>query len=117
MITRNEERRETNWIAMIRLADGTEIPCTVKDVSKSGARLGVPSKIALPDHFKFKVLGRDFVCSVKVAWRRGEYVGVFIEQVGKLKQAPPKEVAPAAPEPPPDAGKPLQVRRSRFFEI
>ncbi|MCE4222698.1 PilZ domain-containing protein [Methylobacterium sp. C25] len=115
MITRAEERRETNWIAMIRLADGTEIPCTVKDVSKSGARLGVPSKIELPDHFKFKVLGRDFVCAVKVAWRRGEYVGVTIEQVGKLKQPAAKET----PEPtaaPPEASNTIQARRSRFAE-
>lgn len=102
---------------MIRLADGTEIPCTVKDVSKSGARLGVPSNCQLPESFRFRVLGRDFVCSVKLAWRRGEYVGVVIEQVGKLKPAAPKEELPAPPSPAPDPGKLIGARRSRFSEI
>ncbi|MDB5645774.1 MAG: hypothetical protein JWQ05_1443, partial [Methylobacterium sp.] len=41
-IARREERSPTNWIATIRLRDGTEIPCTVKDVSKSGAKIGIP---------------------------------------------------------------------------
>ncbi|GEO99729.1 PilZ domain-containing protein [Methylobacterium haplocladii] len=113
MIPRAEERRDTNWIAMIHLADGTEIPCTVKDISKSGARLGVPSHCALPESFRFRVLGRDFLCSVKLAWRRGEYVGVAIEQVGKLKPTAPKP-EPVAPEPPPEATQPIQARRSRY---
>jgi hypothetical protein len=34
-VARREERRETNWIALIRLPDGTEIPTTVKDISPS----------------------------------------------------------------------------------
>lgn len=112
MITRAEDRTETNWIAMIRLADGTEIPCTVKDVSKSGARLGVPSHCPLPDSFRFKVLGRDFVCSVRLAWRRGDAVGVVIEQIGKLK--PPTAKAEAVPAPPPEPSRVIQARRSRF---
>ena len=83
-ISRREERRETSWIAMIRLPDGTEIPTTVKDVSPSGARLTLPSSYTLPERFVFKVLGRDFICGVQLAWRRGDYVGVHIERVGKL---------------------------------
>ncbi|GJE57460.1 PilZ domain-containing protein [Methylobacterium thuringiense] len=114
MITRAEERRDTTWIAMIRLDDGTEIPCTVKDVSKSGAKLGGPSNCLLPETFRFRVLGRDFVCSVKLAWRRGEYAGVVIEQVGKLKPPAVQEPAAAPPQATPDGNKVLQARRSRF---
>ena len=91
VIHRREERASTNWIALVRLADGTEVPCTVKDVSPSGARLGIPAAQTLPETFLLKVVGRDFICQVRLAWRRGNYVGVLIERIGKL----PKKDAPA----------------------
>lgn len=95
-VSRREDRNSTNWIANIRLPDGQEIPCTVKDVSKSGAKLGIPAYHALPDSFLLRIIGRDFVCMVKLAWRRGNYAGVRIERVGKV--APPR-VQVAAPQP------------------
>ncbi|GJE13402.1 PilZ domain-containing protein [Methylobacterium longum] len=73
---RREERREMSWIAIIRLPDGSEIPTTVKDVSSSGARLTVPSSYVLPERFVFKVLERDFVCGVQLAWRRDAVEGL-----------------------------------------
>ncbi len=97
---RREERKETNWIAKIRLFDGREIPTTVKDVSTSGARLVVPEEMELPERFMFRVIGRDFVCAVKLMWRRGAFVGVRIERVGKIEAKPapvPEAPAPAAP--------------------
>lgn len=116
MIARAEERRETNWIAVIQLTDGTEIPCTLKDVSKSGAKLGVPGSCPLPETFRFRVIGRDFVCSAKLAWRRGDYAGVAIDQVAKFKPAAPKVDAPVE-DPVERAAKEaglLHARRSRF---
>lgn len=97
---RREERKETNWIAKIRLFDGREIATSVKDISASGARLAVPEGMDLPERFMFRVIGRDFVCAVKVAWRRGSHVGVQIERVGKLEPKPVKqpEPQPAVPE-------------------
>lgn len=82
-------RNETNWIGMIRTPEGIKIPCTVKDVSKTGAKIGVPASYTLPDSFMLKVVGMDFICRVKLAWRRGHFAGVLIEQVGKIvtKQA------------------------------
>jgi len=93
-IQRREERSPTNWIATIRFRDGTEIPCSVKDVSKSGARICVGANQALPSVFMLRIIGRDFLCLVRVAWRRGDYVGVRIERVGKLP--PAAAAAPAA---------------------
>lgn len=90
---RREERRSTNWIALIRLFDGTEIPCNVKDISKSGAKLGVPSSWDLPSAFMLKIVGRDFVMRVSLAWRRGNYAGIRIDRIAKL---PPAAEAPAA---------------------
>jgi hypothetical protein len=111
-VARREERRETNWIALIRLPDGTEIPTTVKDISPSGARLAVPSSYALPKSFMFKVIGRDFVCAVQLAWRRGDYAGVRIERVGKIASAPAK-----APGLSVELTAALRARRSRFSQV
>ncbi|MCJ2012704.1 PilZ domain-containing protein [Methylobacterium sp. J-076] len=95
---RREERKETNWIAKIRLFDGREIATSVKDISASGARLSVPEGMELPERFMFRVIGRDFVCAVKVAWRRGSHVGVRIERVGKLETKPAALPVAALPE-------------------
>ena len=86
-------RNETDWIGLIRTFDGIEIPCTVKDVSKTGAKIAVPASFQLPDSFMLKVVGKDFVCCVRLAWRRGHFAGLLIEQVGKIaaKPAPTSE--------------------------
>ncbi|WP_246732880.1 PilZ domain-containing protein [Methylobacterium sp. BTF04] len=99
VVARREERNPTNWIATIRLRDGTEIACTVKDVSKSGARVGVPASQELPPVFTLRIVGRDFLCLVSLAWRRGDYAGVRIERIGKITAAVAqnaKEYQPAA---------------------
>jgi hypothetical protein len=105
-------RNETNWIGLIRTLEGVEIPCTVKDVSKTGAKIGVPASYELPDSFMLKVVGKDFVCRVKLAWRRGHFAGLIIEQVGKI--APRPSAAPEAPRVIADTGyKAVGTRRSR----
>jgi hypothetical protein len=103
-VPRREERSPTNWIATIRLRDGTEIPCTVKDVSKSGAKIGVASAQVLPEVFMLRIIGRDFLCLVRMAWRRGDYVGVRIERVGKVPSAASKEAALGRDTKPADSG-------------
>ena len=93
LVARREERTSTNWIALIRLFDGTEIPCNVKDISKSGAKLGVPEAYALPPCFMLRILGRDFILRVNLAWRRGNYAGVRIDRIAKLPVAEEKKAA------------------------
>ena len=90
-----EARTDTNWIAVIRTSEGIEIPCTVKDVSKTGAKIGVPASYHLPENFMLRVLGKDFVCKVAMAWRKGNFVGVRIERIGKLPQRHAETVADA----------------------
>jgi hypothetical protein len=65
---RCEDRKATNWLGLIKLPDGGEIPTTVKDISPSGAKLTVLRTSSLPDHFLFKVFGREFICAVQVVW-------------------------------------------------
>jgi hypothetical protein len=82
-VERSEPRRESNWIAMAVLPCGEEIPCTVKDVSKSGAKVGMPERMVLPEAFTLKVLGKDVSCHVRVMWRRGDYAGLRIVGVSR----------------------------------
>lgn len=110
LVARREERTLTNWIAMIRLFDGTEIPCNIKDISKSGAKLGVPEAYILPASFMLRILGRDFVLKVNLAWRRGNYAGVRIERIAKLPV--PEEKKPATVEQTPNYSS-IGSRRSR----
>lgn len=84
-------RNKTNWIGLIRTRDGAETPCTVKDVSSTGAKIGVPENIELPEDFMLKIIGMDYVCSVKLAWRAGNLAGVRILHLAKL---PPKPLTP-----------------------
>lgn len=111
---RSEERKETNWIAKIRLFDGQEIATSIKDISASGARLAVPEGMELPERFMFRVIGRDFVCAVKVAWRRGSQVGVRIERVGKLEAKPVKTQPDEAPSQEASTGDLMRRRGSRI---
>lgn len=110
LVARREERTVTNWIAMIRLFDGTEIPCNIKDISKSGAKLGVPEAYTLPASFMLRILGRDFVLKVNLAWRRGNYAGVRIERIAKLPVA--EEKKPVTVEQTPNYSS-IGSRRSR----
>ncbi|MBB2961628.1 PilZ domain-containing protein [Methylobacterium sp. R2-1] len=112
LIARREERTSTNWIALIRLFDGTEIPCNVKDISKSGAKLGVPETYVLPSAFMLRIVGRDFVLRVNLAWRRGNYAGVRIERIAKLTV--PEEKKAVTEEQTPDYSS-IGTRRSRSF--
>jgi hypothetical protein len=105
-------RNETNWIGLIRTFEGVEIPCTVKDVSKTGAKIGVPASYDLPESFMLKVVGKNFVCRVRLAWRRGHFAGLIIEQVGKIasKPVPTSEEARATDD---TAYKAVGTRRSK----
>lgn len=115
IVRRCEERASTNWIALVRLPDGTEIPCNVKDVSPSGARLGIPGTVPLPEMFMLKVVGRDFVCQVRLAWRRGNFAGVRIERIGKLTRKHASTAsAPATASPGYTALGPRKSRISTF---
>lgn len=87
---RREERTAVNWIALIRLTDGTEIPCSVKDVSKAGMKVCVPQEQVLPHLLTLKIVGRDLVFLVEQAWRHQHHLGVSIRTVAKL---PPKQAA------------------------
>jgi hypothetical protein len=83
---RAQERKNVEWISVIRLVDGAEIPCTIKDVSVSGMRLVLADTIPLPEVFVIKVIGRDLVFQVRQVWRRQHQAGLSIIKIGKLQK-------------------------------
>ena len=72
------DRIETMRLATIRLDDGEEIPCVLRDLSLTGAKLAVSRRYRLPASFSLVVHGREVVFPVRRAWQRGDYAGVTL---------------------------------------
>lgn len=62
------------------LGSGKTTNCVVRDLSESGAKLGVSSKIKLPPEFDIWLVQRKLKLRVRLKWRRGEYIGVAFEE-------------------------------------
>jgi PilZ domain len=54
----------------------SSVDCTVRDLGDSGARLEVPETVALPDVFELHLPNKDEYFHAKVAWRKGNSLGV-----------------------------------------
>ena len=52
------------------------INCVVRDLSDTGAKLGVSNSVKLPAEFDLRFVQRRLTLRVRVRWRAGEYVGV-----------------------------------------
>jgi hypothetical protein len=68
-------RQEVFGQAII-LAPGIRASCIVRDLSATGAKLGVSSKIQLPDQFDVLLLKTKSTRRVTLRWRRGDFAGV-----------------------------------------
>jgi PilZ domain len=68
------------------------INCVVRDLSDTGAKLGVSSQVRLPAEFDLRFVRRRLTLRVRIRWRAGEYVGVaFCEPEKAPKAARPAE--------------------------
>jgi hypothetical protein len=66
--------------------------CVVRDLSDSGAKLGVSSKVKLPAEFDLWFVRRRLKLRVRVRWRDGEYVGVaFCDPEKAPKTSKPRD--------------------------
>lgn len=60
-----------------RPADGSEIPCTIHDVSQTGARLSLDDTADVPDAFVLRLsFGRQALRHCAVMWRSEASLGV-----------------------------------------
>jgi len=53
-----------------------KLPCTISDVSNSGARIGISKDQKLPDAFWLKISGYRRKMKAETRWREGDQVGV-----------------------------------------
>ena len=54
--------------------------CVIRDLSESGAKLGVSQRVKLPREFTLWLVQRKMKLRVRLRWRHGDYVGVsFLE--------------------------------------
>lgn len=63
------------------------LPCTVRNVSDTGAMLRMPRTITPPDTFELLIELDGLEASCTVVWRRGEDVGVRFDK-------PPRKIPP-----------------------
>ena len=74
---RRSARRNINAQAVIRLSGGFAArPCTVLDLSDTGARLVVERPQEIPNEFTLMLSRRSEGRTARVKWRRGTQFGV-----------------------------------------
>jgi hypothetical protein len=77
---RKHRRRSLSYSAKIR-ADGSEVSCTMSDVSESGARLILAGNQQIPDRFVLLLAADDGPRRhCQVVWRDATIVGVRFVQ-------------------------------------
>ena len=69
-------RYPTRRSARIDIKGKEPIDCLVRDLSASGARLEVPDPRQLSDKFTLTIVGSWDRHACRVAWRKGNMVGV-----------------------------------------
>src|SRR5689334_18534172 len=84
---RNAPRTTSKQPASAILGDRSEVECTLRDLSSTGARLAFRHPIFLPKAFRLKFGGYDE--RVSVVWQRGLYAGVRFQS--PIRLAAPKK--------------------------
>jgi hypothetical protein len=77
----NDKRRSPRQRVLkggkIAYANGSiVIDCTIRNLSDTGARLQVPTSVAIPDRFEFVEAASAKRRSATVMWRRGDLKGI-----------------------------------------
>ena len=70
----NERRRALRTGKIVWNKGGSVIDCTVRNVSKTGAQIGVLNVVAVPEEFELRWDGNAQRCMVM--WRKPDRIGV-----------------------------------------
>lgn len=74
---RTAERVRTIFAGRAVIGAGfADVNCQVKDLSATGARIAVPERTVIPDHFELHIPTRGIESRVTVRWREGRMLGV-----------------------------------------
>ena len=77
---RREPRTSTNQRGVIKFgAAGTELACTVHDLTLGGAGLSVGTSFGVPQVFRLTIDGQPNTRHCRVVWREGKRLGVSFE--------------------------------------
>jgi hypothetical protein len=75
---RRQSPRETGpFAAVARLYNGRSMPCSVLNLSESGAKLAMTRETVLPKEFELSIPARNASWRVRVVWQDGKELGVF----------------------------------------
>lgn len=86
-VDRREERVPTMKSGSINVDGGPDlISCTVRDIHTGGARLSVMNMDGVTDGFLLIVRSANLVARSKVAWKKGNEIGVRFLRQGDLSQ-------------------------------
>jgi hypothetical protein len=77
---RRSQRQRVLKSGKIVFANGSfSIDCTVRNLSEKGARLQVPTTVAIPDRFVLVDGHGGARRAAKVTWRKGDLMGIEFE--------------------------------------
>jgi len=86
---RHDARERTFLQARLIFGHGAlSTPCTVTQLSATGARLTLPEGVTLPDHFELAIPQRGIHCQARIIWRRDAQAGVAFAAEGEASLAP-----------------------------
>jgi PilZ domain len=74
---RAEPRRRVLFEGLLVGAGGRmKLPCMVRDMSPTGARIYVSEAVQIPESFEFSVNGQSRRWNATVRWRKGGFIGL-----------------------------------------
>jgi hypothetical protein len=88
---RRLDRVRTILAAQAILGKGlADIPCQIKDLSETGARIFLDEKALLPERFELRIPKKGLAQRVEVRWRNGGLVGVeFVRERRAVERLDP----------------------------
>jgi len=77
-VERRKSVRETGpFAAVIKLYSGRLLPCTIINVSESGAKLALAKETVLPKEFELSIPAKNASWRVRVVWQQAKEIGVY----------------------------------------
>jgi hypothetical protein len=72
---RHSARRQVFGLGIVITPD-TRANCVIRDLSSTGAKLGISRRVPLPPEFSVALLRTKTIRRVLLRWRRGDFAGV-----------------------------------------
>lgn len=97
---RSSPRRRALKAGVVSLNNGNiTLPCVVRDISDTGAKLKVDTGRHPPDHFQLQIELDGLVANCMVVWRDGQQLGVEFTEPPMVGAPTRKQVVYAAEQP------------------